>query len=369
MRVGVNAADAATCDDILQLPVHSPVTHGMLRLDMTVVDDVIISAEPVLGAMHRGAEKLFESRDYRQIISLANRHEWLSSYSGEVGVALMLERALGIATPNHAAWLRTLLLEHHRVTSHLAFLAGHPWIEPGVCQALRRERERWIGHLETFTGARMHAMFTVIGGTTREPGSQWLDQVSELADSLASCLEELQIHIAVLPQGVGVLTHEQATHFAVSGPVAAASGISIDTRRTTEGLRYEHMDVAPAPHVSGGDVSARLHQLLNETRVAAAYVVACAHECQQLIGQPHNVTLPKVVRVPEGHYTQRIETPLGQALWYLVSTGDKTPQRLGLRPASLHTVLALKAVLEGAHYSDAASIVASMPFLAGDAER
>jgi NADH-quinone oxidoreductase subunit D len=319
--------------------------------------------------MHRGAEKLFESRDYRQIIALANRHEWLSSYSGEVGVALMLERALGIATPNHASWLRTLLLEFHRVTSHLAFLAGFPWALESVSVTLRNERERWVQHLEEFTGARMHAMLTVIGGTSREPGSEWLHFLDELSGSLSRCADEVQTYIAQLPEGIGLLTREQAEAFVVSGPVAAASGVHIDTRQITEGLRYSRMDVPAFPVEPRGDVKTRLQQLLNEVQIACAYVVQASHECQLLIGQPHNVMLPKVVRVPEGHYSQRIETPLGQALWYLVSTGDKTPQRLGLRPASLHTVLALRAVLEGSLYSNAASIIASMPFLTGDAER
>ena len=101
----------------------------MLTLEVDVADGIIISADPILGAMHRGAEKLFESRDYRQVLSLANRHEWLSSFTGELGVALLVEHAMGIEAPAHATWLRTLLVEVHRMASHLAFLGGFPWTD------------------------------------------------------------------------------------------------------------------------------------------------------------------------------------------------------------------------------------------------
>jgi NADH-quinone oxidoreductase subunit D len=99
----------------------------MMRIDCEYEGEIITSAKPILGSMHRGAEKLFESRDYRQVIALANRHEWLSAYSGEVGIAQLIETALGIEVPEAAQWFRTFLLEYNRVTSHLAFLAGFPW--------------------------------------------------------------------------------------------------------------------------------------------------------------------------------------------------------------------------------------------------
>jgi NADH:ubiquinone oxidoreductase subunit D len=116
-------------------------------------------------------------------------------------------------------------------------------------------------------------------------------------------------------------------------------------------------------------VRSRLVQLAREVDIAAACVAEAATMCQSLGTSPVNVLLPKVLRVPVGEYDRRIETPLGIAHWLLASTGDKMPQRLALRPASLHTVLALETALVGAHVSRIAAIVASMPFLTGDAER
>ena len=104
--------------------------------------------------MHRGAEKLFESRDYRQVLSLANRHEWLSSFTGELGVALLVEHAMGIEAPAHATWLRTLLVEVHRMASHLAFLGGFPWTDEQTALLLERPH----GSVEfTIEGIAAHA--------------------------------------------------------------------------------------------------------------------------------------------------------------------------------------------------------------------
>src|SRR5262245_62358041 len=106
-------------------PAH-PSAHGMLRLRLTLDGDQITTAEPEIGFMHRGAEKLFEARDYRQIIVLANRHDWLGAFASELGVVLAAERLAGIEIPPRARWARTLLAELNRVLSHLAFLSAYP---------------------------------------------------------------------------------------------------------------------------------------------------------------------------------------------------------------------------------------------------
>ena len=106
-------------------PQH-PSSHGLLRLRLELDGDRIVEAEPVIGALHRGAEKLFEVRDYRQAMLLANRHDWLSAFSSELGIALAVERMLGIDVPPRATWARTLLAELNRVLSHLAFLGSFP---------------------------------------------------------------------------------------------------------------------------------------------------------------------------------------------------------------------------------------------------
>jgi len=342
----------------------------MMRIDCEYDGDIITAAKPILGSMHRGAEKLFESRDYRQVLALANRHEWLSAYSGEVGVAQLVETALGIEVPEAAQWYRTLLLEFNRVTSHLAFLAGFPWQDQQLIENLRKSRELWVNHYRAYTGSRMHPMLTRIGGLTHAPTAEWLEEVQHLCfDTAQIILETNWLSQVSEYESIGVLTKSQAIESAVSGPVARASGYAIDLRETATGLKYSEVESFAVVLQTSGDVSARMLQLIDEITVSLAMISELVEPCAEKISDEVNVLLPKVVRVPEGSYEHSIETPLGIASWFLVSRNDKMPYRLKLRPASLHTVLALSNVLPDTNRKYFDAVVASMPFIAGDADR
>jgi len=342
----------------------------MLRIDCEFEGDLITSAKPILGSMHRGAEKLFESRDYRQVIALANRHEWLSAYSGEVGVAQLIETALGIEVPEAAQWFRTLLLEFNRVTSHLAFLAGFPWQDRQLIESLRKSRELWVNHYRAYTGSRMHPMLTRIGGLTHAPTAEWLEEVQHLCfDTAQIILETNWVAMLADYELLGVLSRAQAIETAVSGPAARASGSAIDMRETAVGLKYSDLESFAVVLQTAGDVSARMLQLVDEVTISLAMISELNQPCTFHFADEVNVLLPKVVRVPEGSYEHSIETPLGIASWFLVSRNDKMPYRLKLRPASLHTVLALSRVLPGSSRKDFEAVVASMPLITGDADR
>jgi len=368
--IGISPIDIARSDQTSGLALHAPATHGMLQVSCQLDGDTIVSATPLLGSMHRGAEKLFESRDYRQVIALANRHEWLSAYSGEVGVAQLIESALGIEVPEAAQWFRTLLLEFNRVTSHLAFLAGFPWADPELTQNLRSSRELWVKHYRDYTGSRMHPMLTQIGGLSQAPESAWLQEVLRISlDTAQIILESNWTELLAPYEDVGKLSRSEAVAQSLSGPVARASGYAIDAREFATDVKYQELTSFAVVIQTGGDVSSRILQLVDEVTLSLAMISELIEKCADLVAEEVNVLLPKVVRVPEGTYEHSIETPLGIASWFLVSRNDKTPYRLKLRPASLHTVLALSTVLAGASRQNFDAIVASMPFIAGDADR
>ena len=125
LTVGMSAGPLETADMVLNIGPQHPATHGVLRLRLVVNGERIVTAEPIVGYMHRGAEKLFEVRDYRQIMALANRHDWLSGFANELGVVLGVEAMLGMEVPERATWTRTLLAELTRVMSHLVFLGSY----------------------------------------------------------------------------------------------------------------------------------------------------------------------------------------------------------------------------------------------------
>ena len=173
--IGAGAKELATEDMTLNIGPQHPSTHGVLRLRLTLDGERISGAEPIIGYMHRGAEKLFEVRDFRQIIVLANRHDWLSAFSNELGVVLAVERMLGMEVPVRAVWTRTLLAELNRVLNHLMFLGSYP-LEVGAITPIFyafRERETLQRVMEEVSGGRMHYMFNRVGGLKEELPAGW----------------------------------------------------------------------------------------------------------------------------------------------------------------------------------------------------
>ena len=178
--VGTGAgARPAAADMVLNIGPQHPSTHGVLRLRLVLDGERVVSAEPIIGYMHRGAEKLFEVRDYRQITVLANRHDWLSAFSNELGVVMAVERMLGMEVPERAVWLRTLLAELNRVLNHLMFLGSFP-LEMGAITPMFyafRERETLQAVLEEACGGRMHYMANRVGGLKEDVPAGWTDRV------------------------------------------------------------------------------------------------------------------------------------------------------------------------------------------------
>src|SRR6478752_6445108 len=167
--------DPGSTDMVLNIGPQHPSTHGVLRLKLVLDGERITSAEPVIGYMHRGAEKLFEVRDYRQIIVLANRHDWLSAFANELGVVLAVERLMGLEVPERAVWLRTALAELNRVLNHLMFLGSYP-LEIGAITPMFyafRERETIQAVMEEVSGGRIHYMFNRVGGLKEEVPAGW----------------------------------------------------------------------------------------------------------------------------------------------------------------------------------------------------
>lgn len=364
-----------TEDMVLNIGPQHPSTHGVLRLKLTLDGERVVTAEPIIGYMHRGAEKLFEVRDYRQIIVLANRHDWLSAFSNELGVALAVERLMGIEVPERAIWLRMALAELNRVLSHLMFLGSYP-LELGAITPVFyafRDREVIQGVMEEVSGGRMHYMFNRVGGVKEEVPAGWTRRAREAIAVVRGRMPDLdhlvrknEIFLA-RTVGVGVLTAEQAAGFGASGPVARASGLDFDLRRDDPYLAYDQLDV-PVVTRTAGDCHARFEILLDQVYVSLDLAEQCLDRLDR-IGGPVNVRLPKVVKAPEGHTYAWTENPLGINGYYLVSRGEKTPWRMKLRTASYANVQALSSLLPGCLVPDLVAILGSMFFVVGDVDK
>jgi NADH-quinone oxidoreductase subunit D len=364
-------------------PAH-PSAHGMLKLRLTLDGDRIATAEPEIGFMHRGAEKLFEARDYRQIVVLANRHDWLGAFASELGVVLAAERLARIEVPPRAIWARTLLAELNRVLSHLAFLSSYPpeiaapaaGGEPGRSeQAAFGAREALQAIMEEISGGRMHYMFNRVGGLKEEIPAGWLDRVRHTVGGVRAGLPAIGAMVAgdrfrARTRGSGVLTGEQIRQYGVSGPAARASGVDFDLRRDEPYLAYgELAGVLRVPVRAEGDCLARFECLLDQVAVCLDLADECAARLASLPQGPISARLPKVFKVPEGHAYAWTESPLGLNGYYLVSRGGKTPWRLKLRSASFSNVAVLPELLPGQRVTDLAAILGSLFFVVGDMDR
>src|SRR5450631_393864 len=226
LTVGMGAGGLETTDMVLNIGPQHPATHGVLRLRLVVNGERIVTAEPIVGYMHRGAEKLFEVRDYRQIMALANRHDWLSGFANELGVALGVEAMLGMEVPVRATWIRTVMAELTRVLSHLMFLGSYP-LELGAITPIFysfREREELQAVLEEASGGRLHRMFNQAGGLRAAITAGWLGRFGPAIQAVSGRLPDLESLIVgneiihARARGVGVLTPETITAYGVSGP-------------------------------------------------------------------------------------------------------------------------------------------------------
>ncbi len=352
---GIGAAALPRSDLMLELGPHHPSTHGSLRLRLDLDGDVVVAAEPLIGALHRGAEKLFEARDYRQVLVLANRHDWLAAFNNEVGVALAVEHLLGMEVPARATWLRTTLCELNRVLSHLMFL-GHLDVE------FVRLRERLQHVMESATGGRLHYVATRIGGLLEDVPEGWVGDVASAVAAVRAGLPSPDLSPCT---GLGVLSRDDALAYGVSGPVGRGSGLDLDLRRDDPYLSYAALDVAVVTRTDG-DAAARFACLLEQVHVSLDLVLACV---DALPSGPVNVKLPKNLRAPEGSTYAWTENPSGIAGYLLVSRGAVTPWRLAMRTASFNNVSALPAVLPGTRLQDVATVLASFFFVVGDIDR
>ncbi len=373
-------SELATEDMILNIGPQHPATHGVLRLRLRLDGERIVECDPVIGYMHRGVEKLFEVRDYRQIVVLANRHDWLSAFSSELGVVLAVERMLGMEVPIRATWTRTLLAELNRVLNHLMFLGSYP-LEIGAITPIFyafRERETIQEVMEEVSGGRMHYMFNRVGGLKEDLPAGWLGRTADAVAAVRKRLPQIEELIfgneifRARTRGVGVLAPELIAQHGVSGPIARASGVDTDLRRDQPYLAYGDLTaqgVLRVPTRSDQDCYSRFGLLLDQVEVSLDLADACIEQISRLPQGPINVRLPKILKAPEGHTYCWTENPLGINGYLLVSRGEKTPWRLKLRSASFNNISVLPRMLEGCLVADMVAILGSMFFVVGDIDK
>ncbi len=372
ITVGIGAAtEYLGVDQVVDLgPLH-PAAHGAYRLRLRVnSNSVVTEAIPLVGHLHRGAEKLFEVRDYRQVMALANRHDWWAAFANEVLIARAVEQMTGMTPPPRAIRLRVLLCELTRAMAHLAFLT--PLVRPpaGITAAVGA-REALQRVLEEASGGRIHFVANRIGGLRDDVPADWTEHVHAALGTVLRAIPIIAEHtvddadFASRHRGVGVLSLADATALGVTGPAGRASGLDVDLRRDDPAPGYESLTFRTVLRTEG-DALARVACQLDEVTLA----VDLAGQCLQHVPDgPVNIRLPSTVAPPEGSIYVWGEAPLGVAGVHLVSRGERTPWRLRLRTASFNNVQALSCLLPGTPLDQLPAALGSFAVVVGDIDK
>lgn len=379
LGAGATAGDPDGPGVVLPLGPAHPSSHGMLKLRLQVDETgVIRQADPLVGFVHRGAEKLAEARDYRSLIGLVDRHDWLADFSSELGLVLAAERLLGLPVPVRAVWIRTLLAELTRIQAHLAFLSADPLTGAELPDADTAQlREQVVTLMEQVSGARMHPMLNQVGGLRADLPDGWPEQAAQVLTSLQAGVGRVTERIST-PEfrsacaGVGVIPASLVGPYGLSGPAARASGVDLDLRRDDPYLAYGELFTRGPGRVvtrQAGDALARFECLVDQLEVSIDLVEACLARLAEVGPGPVANRLPKVLRVPEGATYAWTENPGGINGYYLVSRGQPRPWRLKLRTASFNNISVLPAVLPGTRLADLAVVLASLFFVIGDIDK
>jgi NADH-quinone oxidoreductase subunit D len=385
---------------IINMGPQHPSTHGVLRLMLELQGETVLRCKPIIGYLHTGMEKTGESLTYMQGGTNVTRMDYLSPLNNELVFSLAVEKLLGIDgdIPERAVWMRMLLSELNRMSSHLLFLATNGMDIGAVSMMLYgwREREDVLRFFQKVTGLRMNHNFIRPGGLAADLPEGWRDDVLSILENLPSRLEEYDILMTGQPiwrerlQGVGAITAREAMALGATGPILRSTGVAWDLRRDMPYLRYEEVDfdVIVGQY---GDAYDRYAIRFNEIResMKIVYQILDRMPSGDYRIQNKKVTPPPRARidesmealihhfkiftegfkVPEGEVYVGIESPRGEIGCYIVSDGSSTPYRMHMRAPSFVNIQALPHMMRGGLVADAVAVISSVDPVLGEVDR
>jgi NADH-quinone oxidoreductase subunit D len=397
-----SVADEAPEDQtmIINMGPQHPSTHGVLRLMLELQGETVLRCKPIIGYLHTGMEKTGEALTYMQGGTNVTRMDYLSPLNNELVFSLAVEKLLGIDgdIPERATWMRMLLSELNRMSSHLLFLATNGMDIGAVSMMLYgwREREDVLRFFQKVTGLRMNHNFIRPGGLAADLPAGWRDDVLEILENLPSRLEEYDILMSGQPiwrerlQGVGVITAQEAIALGVTGPILRSTGVPWDLRRDMPYLHYDQLefDVVVGEY---GDAYDRYSIRFNEIResMRIVYQILDRMPSGDYRIQDKKVTPPPRARidesmealihhfkiftegfkVPEGEVYVSIESPRGEIGCYIVSDGSSHPYRMHVRAPSFVNIQAMPHMMRGGLVADAVAVISSVDPVLGEVDR
>jgi NADH-quinone oxidoreductase subunit D len=383
---------------IMNMGPQHPSTHGVLRLVLELDGEQITRSKPVIGYLHTGMEKTGEELSYLQGPTNVTRMDYASPLFTELAFSLATEQLLGIEVPERAQWIRMLLCEVNRLTSHMLFMATNGMDLGAVGMMIYgwREREELLRFLELVTGLRMNHNFIRPGGVAADLPDGWRDSLLRTLDPLPERLEEFDTLMTGQPiwrerlQGVGAISTEEALSLGVTGPILRSTGFAWDLRRDMPYLRYEDVDFDVLVGTYG-DCFDRYAIRLNEMRESIRMVrqVLDRMPSGDYRIQDKKVTPPPRARidesmealihhfkiftegfkVPEGETYAAVESPRGELGVYMVSDGSAKPVRMHVRAPSFVNLQSLPHLMKDSFLADTVAIISSVDPIMGEVDR
>ncbi|MEC8928195.1 MAG: NADH dehydrogenase (quinone) subunit D [Verrucomicrobiota bacterium] len=385
---------------VLNMGPSHPATHGVLRLKIELDGETILTAQPDIGYLHRGDEKIAENMTYTQFIPYTDRLDYLAPLANNVHYALAVEKLLGVdgQLPERCQYIRVICCELARVSAHLLGLGAFAMDTGAFTVFLHTftEREKIYYLIEALTGARFTTTYTRIGGLSRDLPEGWTDELKKFLDEVEHNFDETEKLLTRNPifldrtRGVGVISREDAIDFGLSGPNLRGSGVDHDLRKAHPYLVYDRLDF-DIPIGSKGDAYDRYLIRLEEMRQSVHILRQCL---DQLPSGPINlddgkIVLPQKEKVltsmeelihqfilvtqgqnaPSGEVYFGGENPKGELGFYINSKGGGTPHRLKIRAPSFVNLSILSHMLPGHLMADIVAILGSLDFVMGECDR
>jgi NADH-quinone oxidoreductase subunit D len=385
---------------VLNMGPSHPATHGVLRIVLELDGETITKADPDVGYLHRGDEKIAENMTYQQFIPYTDRLDYLAPLANNVAYALAVEKLLGIdgQLPPRCQYIRVVCCELARISAHLLGLGAFAMDVGALTVFLHTftQREKVYDLCEALTGARFTTSYTRIGGLSRDIPPGWLEQCRKFLDEVVVNFDETEKLLTRnrifidRTKDLGVISREDAIDYGLTGPNLRGSGVNHDLRKAHPYLVYDQLEFE-VPLGSVGDCYDRYLVRMEEMRQSVRILRQCL---EKLPGGPINVPDGKVVLPPKDKVltsmeelihqfilvTQGVNAPVGEVYFgaenpkgelgfYINSRGGGTPHRLKIRAPSFVNLSILSKLLPGHMMSDTVAILGSLDFVMGECDR
>ena len=363
-----------TSELVINMGPQHPSTHGVLRVVLRLDGERVIDADVVIGYLHRGVEKLCESRDWTQIVLITDRMDYVAAATNNLGYCETVEKLMSIEVPPRAQYIRTVLSELQRIASHLVWLGTHA-MDIGAATVFLycfRERELCLDLFEEYCGARLTYNAMRIGGLPLDITPGWDRKVREFCRILEEKVPEYEVLLThnriwrERTRSVGVISGDEATAIGLSGPSLRGSGVLRDVRKDEPYAAYADFDFA-IPLGERGDTYdrylCRVEELTQSVRIIR----------QALDGMPEGPIVgkvPRLIKPPAGETYHAIESPKGELGYFVVSDGKSTaPYRFRVRPPSFCNLQALPRLIKGHLVADVVALIGSIDIVLGEVDR